>query len=73
MPTLRATRRGIVGFWIASVGAVVAIAVVVALIVTWPHHGDSSTRTDAVNPAVAKQGEKAAASATAPRSAVARP
>jgi hypothetical protein len=73
MPTLRLTRRGIVGLWFASVGAVVAIAVVIALIVTWPHHTDNSTRADGVNPAVAKQGEKAAASATAAGSAVSRP
>jgi hypothetical protein len=72
MPTLRPSRRAIVGRWFALVGAMVAIAVVVALIVTWPDHGDNSARELGVNPAAAKQDGKAAASA-ATGSAVARP
>jgi ribosomal protein S18 acetylase RimI-like enzyme len=73
MPTLRPTRRGVVGLWFALVGAVVAVAVVVALIVTWPHHGHGSTTANGVDPAAAQQGVGTRASAAAVRSAAARP
>ena len=42
MPGLRPTRRGILGLWFGLVGAAVALAAVVALIVTWPDQGHGS-------------------------------
>jgi hypothetical protein len=57
MPALPPNRRGVVGQWFALIGAAIAIAVVVALIVTWPDHGDSSTKAGA-GPAAAKQSGK---------------
>ncbi|HEY7121490.1 MAG TPA: hypothetical protein VH329_02925 [Solirubrobacterales bacterium] len=60
-------------FWIAVGGAVIAIAVIVALIVTWPNHGDSSTKTTGAAPASAKQSGSAVRSAAATGSADVRP
>jgi hypothetical protein len=55
-----------VGQWFALIGAAIAIAVVVALIVTWPDHGDSSTKAGASPAAAAKQsGKRPAARAAA--------
>jgi hypothetical protein len=57
MPALPPNRRGVVGQWFALLGAAIAIAVIVALIVTWPDHDDSSTKAGAT-PAPAKQSGK---------------
>jgi hypothetical protein len=63
MPTLPPNRRGIVGQWFALIGAAIAIAVIVALIVTWPDHGDSSPPAADQTPTPAKQAGKAPAAA----------
>ena len=65
MPALPPNRRGIVGQWFALIGALIAIAVIVALIVTWPDHGDSSPQASGQTPAPAKQGGKTPATAAA--------
>jgi hypothetical protein len=70
MPALGPNRRGILGQWFALVGAVIAIAAIVALIVTWPDHGHGTVREPAKGPTVSKQVEKgvpAPSAAVAPR------
>jgi hypothetical protein len=51
--------------WIVLVGAAVAVGVIVALIVTWPHHTGSSASTGGPSPA-AKQAQKSQAQPAAP-------
>jgi hypothetical protein len=67
MPVLPPNRRGIVGQLFVLVGAVsgIAIAVIVALIVTWPDHGDSSQSAVSPPPVPAKQAGKSPAQAAA--------
>ena len=67
---LRPTRRGTVGLWFALIGVAVAIAVIVALLVTWPNHDGNSARAHGPTPAVIKLGSKA--SADTERSAAAK-
>jgi hypothetical protein len=69
MPVIRPNRRGIVAQWFALVGAAIAIGVIVALIVTWPDHGDSSDRGPAQGPAATKH----AGQALTPASAAVKP
>jgi hypothetical protein len=52
-----------VGQWLALIGAAIAIAVIVALIVTWPDHRDSSPQAASQTPAPAKQAGKTPAAA----------
>ena len=61
---LRPNRRGVVGQWLALVGAVIAIAATVVLLVTWPGHENSSGGDPGAG-RVSKQTEKSPASATA--------
>jgi hypothetical protein len=53
MPVLPPNRRGLVAQWFVLVGAAIAIAVIVTLIVTWPD-GNSSQRPTLSAPAAAK-------------------
>lgn len=55
MPGPPPNRRGIVGPLLALIGTAIAIAVIVALIVTWPGHGNGSAQTGA-SAAPAKHG-----------------
>jgi hypothetical protein len=67
MPALPPNRRGIVGQWFALIGAAIAIAVIVALIVTWPDHGDSAPKASGQTHTPAKQaGKSPAATAVRP-------
>jgi hypothetical protein len=52
---MRPKRAGGVGQWFALAGAAVAIAVIVALILTWPDHGGGSVSATGAAPAAAKQ------------------
>jgi hypothetical protein len=63
MPALPPNRRGMVAQWFALIGAAIAIAVIVALIVTWPDHGDSSPKAAGQTHAPAKQAGKSPATA----------
>jgi hypothetical protein len=72
MPNLHQRGR-VVSFWIAVGGGVVAIAVIVALIVTWPNHGDGSTNATGAAPMSAKQSGSTVRSAAATGSADVRP
>jgi hypothetical protein len=65
MPVSPPNRRGIVGQLFVLVGAAIAIAVIVALIVTWPDHGDSSQSAVSPPPAPAKEAGKSPAQAAA--------
>ena len=65
LPALPPNRRGLVSLWFALIGAAIAIAVIVALIVTWPGHDDSSPSAAGPSPAPAKQAGKARAQAAA--------
>jgi hypothetical protein len=65
MTALPPNRRGVVAQWIVLVGAAVAVGVIVALIVTWPHHTGSSASTGGPSPA-AKQAQKSQAQPAAP-------
>jgi hypothetical protein len=69
MHVIRPNRRGVVAQWFALVGAVIAIGVIVALIVTWPDHGDSSAREPAQSPAATNH----AGQALTPASAAVKP
>jgi hypothetical protein len=53
VPALHPKRR-IVGLWVGVVGALICVAVIVALIVTWPDHGHGAVRVG-VDPAAVKQ------------------
>jgi hypothetical protein len=65
VPAVPPDRRGLVGLSFALIGAAIAIAVIVALIVTWPGHDDSSPSAAGPSPAPAKQAGKAPAHAAA--------
>jgi hypothetical protein len=65
MSALPPNRRGTVAQWFVLVGAGVAIAAIVALIATWPHHTSSSASDSGSNPAAAGQVEKSRAGAAA--------
>jgi hypothetical protein len=54
IPDLHQGRRSVARL-AATVGALVCIAVIVALIVTWPDHGHGSTSASDVAPQPAKQ------------------
>ena len=64
-------KRRIVGLWVGMVGALVCVAVIVALIVTWPDHGHGAVRVG-VDPAAVKQQANGATS-DAPTGSAARP
>ena len=61
-----ANRRGAVGQWLALLGVAIAVAAVVALIVTWPGHGDGES-SGAAPPAAKQALEPAAAVSPAAR------
>ena len=52
-------RRGAIGLCFAVLGAAIALAAVIALIVTWPDHGDGGS--SGTPPPTAKQAVKPAA------------
>jgi hypothetical protein len=56
-----------VGQWIALLGAAIAVAAVIALIVTWPGHGDGGS-SGAAPPAAKRALEPAAAVSPSARS-----
>jgi hypothetical protein len=71
MPSLRPTRRGTLGLWFALVGLAIALAVVVALIVTWPDHGHGSA-ADTGTSSSAKRISMPPAPPAAPKAATAK-
>jgi hypothetical protein len=48
-------RRGVVAQGFVLVGAAIAVAVIVVLIVTWPHHSKDSASAADPGPTAAKQ------------------
>jgi hypothetical protein len=65
MPVLPPNRRGIVGQWFVLVGAAIAIAVIVTLIVTWPDHDNNSQSSVSPTAVPAKQAGKSPTQAAA--------
>jgi hypothetical protein len=67
MPALPPNRRGVVGQWIVLAGAAIAIAVIVALIVTWPDHDTGSQGAAGPSAGPAKEAGKTPSQAAAVR------
>jgi hypothetical protein len=63
MSALPPNRRRAVAQWFVLLGAAIAIAVIVALIATWPHH--TSAGASNPSPAAAKQADKSQSAAAA--------
>ena len=57
-------RRGAVAQWFVLLGAAIAIAVIVALVATWPHHTKGAGASNP-SPAAAKQVDRSQAAAAA--------
>jgi hypothetical protein len=55
-------RRGAVAQWFVLLGAAIAIAVIVALVATWPHHTSTASHP---SPAAAKQADRSQSAAAA--------
>ena len=63
-PALPPNRRAAVAQWFVLLGATIAVAAIVALIVTWPHHTKSASASNP-SPAAAKQADRSQSAAAA--------